>query len=202
MEEFKSNSYKSRDPIKKTDQEVEKREKIITGSAKVVKKSGFERFLDTLKDAGKRVINDIVIPAAKKSLSDGINNMTDIMIYGEPQHRGTTTVGRTVSYRSYYDSRDRDRRSEVVSRQSRVAARDYDDIILETRGEADAVLNEMTETIGKYDYVKVADLYDLVGLSHSYTDNNYGWDDLRDAYVERVPDGYRLRLPRPMSIDR
>ena len=71
----------------------------------------------------------------------------------------------------YYDDRDR-RDSGNVSRTR--TGYDYDDIILESRGEAEDVLERMDELIATYQVVSVADFYDLVGVSGNYTDNKYG----------------------------
>jgi hypothetical protein len=49
--------------------------------------------------------------------------------------------------------------------------------------------------------VSVADFYDLVGVDGTYTDNKYGWTNIRNAYVNRVRDGYVIKLPRAISLD-
>ena len=72
--------------------------------------------------------------------------------------------------------------------------------MLESRGEADAVLSRMDEIMEEYDIVRVADLYDLVGITGDYTDNKYGWTNIRDAKVVRVRDGYKIQLPRAMPL--
>ena len=54
----------------------------------------------------------------------------------------------------------------------------------------------MDELIDTYGQVSVADLYDLVGKSCNYTDNNYGWTNLRNAEPVRVRDGYMLKMPK------
>ena len=78
----------------------------------------------------------------------------------------------------------------------------YDNIVLESRGDAESVLDSMGEIIDQYGMVKVADLYDLVGLTGSYTDNNYGWTNLSTAHVVRLNDGgYLIKLPRALPID-
>ena len=59
----------------------------------------------------------------------------------------------------------------------------------------------MDELIDTYGNVSVADLYDLVGKSSEYTDNKYGWTNLRNAEPVRVRDGYMLKLPKPGPID-
>ena len=77
----------------------------------------------------------------------------------------------------------------------------YDDIILETRGEAEEVLERMEELIETYGIVSVADLYDLVGITGNYTDNKYGWTNIRNAEPVRVRDGYMLKLPKALPIN-
>ena len=63
------------------------------------------------------------------------------------------------------------------------------------------MLDRMNEIVETYGLVKVADLYDLVGLTCNYTDNKYGWTSLRTADIVRVRDGYTLKLPKAMPID-
>ena len=81
------------------------------------------------------------------------------------------------------------------------AARILDDIILESRGEAEDVLERMDELIATYQLVSVADFYDLVGVSGNYTDNKYGWTDIRNASVIRVRDGYMIKLPKALPLN-
>ena len=59
-------------------------------------------------------------------------------------------------------------------------------------------MDGMLETYG---VVSVADMYDLVGITCNYTDNKYGWTNLRNAEPVRVRDGYMLKLPKAGPID-
>ena len=68
-------------------------------------------------------------------------------------------------------------------------------------GEARDVLARMDELIDTYGMVSVADLYDLVGISGNYTDNKYGWTNIKSARIVRVRDGYRIEMPRAMVIE-
>jgi hypothetical protein len=77
----------------------------------------------------------------------------------------------------------------------------YDDVTIDNRGEAEMLLREMKNTINRYGMVRVADLYDFVGITGDPTDNKYGWTDLRNVEVVRVRNGYKLDLPRAMPID-
>ena len=73
--------------------------------------------------------------------------------------------------------------------------------VFDTRKEAEEVLDRMDDLIDTYGVVSVADLYDLVGISGNYTDNKYGWTNLRNADVQRVRDGYLLKLPKALPFD-
>ena len=105
-----------------------------------------------------------------------------------------------VSYRSYSD-RDRrdDRRNDYARNRSRY---DFDDIILDDRGEAEEVLRQLDLLIADYGVASVSDLYDLVGATAPYTGNRYGWTNLRNAQAVRLHDGgYLLKMPRATLID-
>ena len=78
---------------------------------------------------------------------------------------------------------------------------DFDEIILDKRVEAEEVIDQMFLLLEKYDMVTVADLYDLVGIASNYTDEKWGWTDLRGAGASRVSGGYLLELPRPEPIN-
>ena len=59
----------------------------------------------------------------------------------------------------------------------------------------------MDELISSYRVVSVADFYDLAGITPEYTDNKYGWTDIRSANIVRVRDGYMIKLPRAVPLD-
>ena len=68
----------------------------------------------------------------------------------------------------------------------------FDDIILDSRGEAEEVLSHLVDLVDDYGMASVADLYDLVGITSNFTDNKYGWTNLSSASVSRVRDGYLI----------
>ena len=114
--------------------------------------------------------------------------------------RANKSTASRVSYRSYYD-RQRDDRGSRYSQPRQVGGYNYDDIILETRGEAEEVLSRMDELVETYNMVSVADLCDLVGATCKWTDNKYGWTDIRSAHVIRTRDGYMIKLPKALPLD-
>jgi hypothetical protein len=88
----------------------------------------------------------------------------------------------------------------VMSRQAR-ARHDFDEIVLESRTEAEEVIDRLFDLVSRYESATVADLYELVGLASSHTDHKWGWTDLRGAGVSRVRGGYLLDLPDPHPLN-
>ena len=101
-----------------------------------------------------------------------------------------------VSYQKYYDSGKKD----YTAPKSRTSY-EYDELLFETRGDAESVLDAMNEIIAQYEVVSVADLYDLANVSNdNYAANKYGWTDIAGCRAVRVRDGYILKLPKPMPL--
>lgn len=102
------------------------------------------------------------------------------------------------SYSDFYTSMSG--QSENFSRGSR-ARHDFDDILFESRGEAEDVLSYLVDLTIDYGVASVADFYDLSGIESQFTDNKYGWTNLRDACIDRVRNGYIIRLPQAKPLD-
>jgi hypothetical protein len=198
MEEFKPNSHKSKELTAVPEKKVEK---IVKGTVKSKKKNGIDKLKDNFisEDAANiktYVVMDVLIPAVKKAICDIVKNGVDMILYGE-SGRSNRRPSEYVSYDRRYLDRG-DPRFYKADR-ARIGY-SYDDIILETRGEAEDVLARMDELIEIYGMVSVADLYDLVGITGNYTDNKYGWTNIRNAEPVHVRDGYMLRLPKVTSL--
>ena len=205
MTDYKANSHKVREEQKS--KEVVKKDIQPVAKAKTKKKSEVKKFADVfiaedITSVKDYIVNDVLIPAAKKAISDIVTNGIDMILYGEARgkDRRSSSGGSRVSYTKYYD-RDRDRDRDYDRNRTRRSVYDYDDIILDTRGEAEDVLNRMDDLIDAYGVVSVADLYDLVGVQGNYTDNKYGWTNLRNAEVRRTRDGYLIKLPKALPFD-
>lgn len=199
MENYQPNSFKSK---QEATTERKRPTKIVTGKVKPKKKSELRKFTDVFvsEDAANvkdYIFMDVLIPAVKKAISDIVTDGIRMILYGESGSKNSSTAASKVSYRSYYDEPRHSANRGSLNR----STYNYDDVILESRGEAEAVIMQMDDIVATYGFVKVADLYDLVGITGSYTDNNYGWTDIRSASVVRVRDGYMIKLPRALPID-
>lgn len=198
MEDYKSNSLKSKEDAAKEERKVEK---VISAGVTTRKKSEMRKFTDEfisedVANVKNYILLDVLIPAIKKAISDIVVNGIDMILYGETGHTHKSN-GSKPSYRSYYDEKN----STNYSKPSYRTVYSFDDICLENRGDAEEVLDGMIDILDKYGMVSVADMYDLVGITGNYTDNKYGWLDLRSAGIDRNRDGsYSLRLPKVVPL--
>ena len=208
IHEFPSNSDKS-----KRKEEQIRLEKVVTGNVRQKKKSLgkqlSETFLeDDARSVGDHLFWDILIPAAKNLVSDMVTNAIDMFFWGGDGGRRDTRTYRDrgksyVSYSSCYErDRKRDRYSVSASdhRRNRGVRYDFSDIIFDNRRDAEEVLSIMIDHLDQYDEVTVADFYDLAGQDSTYTDRDWGWDNLGSSYVDRVRDGYIIKFPRPIGL--
>lgn len=201
--DYKPNSKRYKNGETNAPVERKKVEKVVKGTVKTRKKSGVSKLKDTfisedVSNVKSYIVMDVLIPAAKKAISDIVRDGIDMILYGDT-HRGRSSSGASyVSYRSYSDRDRRDSRYESSRARS---VYEPDDIVLDSRVEAETVLDRMNELIDTYGIVSVADLYDLVGKSCDYTANNYGWTNIRNAEPVRVRDGYLLKMPKVGPID-
>ena len=197
------NSHQGRADAKaKQALEGKRAEKVIRGTVKT-RKNTTRNLLDTfLAEDAPNIWNyikyDVLVPCIKKGFYDIIVGSLDMGLFGGRSNNTKRSTADRVSYRDY-NGVSRDDRNYNRSRSS--AGYSYDDIVLETRGEAEAVLARMDEIMDEYQIVRVADMYDLVGITGEHTDNKYGWTDIRNAAIERTRDGgYRIKMPRALPI--
>lgn len=202
MEEYKSNSFKSREKQEKKLPEKKNIEKVAVGKTK--KKSGVRKFADVfvsedVDNVKSYIVMDVLIPSIKKAISDIVTNGIDMMLYGESGRTRKNSTASKISYGSYYNRDDRRRDSGY---RGRTSVYDYDDILFDTRGDAEAVLDAMYDIIDTYGVVSVADFYELADVStDNFAANKYGWSSLEGSRVMRMRDSYVLKLPKATAIN-
>jgi hypothetical protein len=181
-------------------------ERVTSGDPIRKRKSLRKQFSETFvagdaKSAIAYVVMDVLLPAAKDMIVEAGSQGIEKLIFGDTRRRRGSTppqAGPTgyVSYNRYSMGAARDAAERVMSRQSR-ARHNFDEIVLEERAEAEEVIDRLFDLVSRYESASVADLYELVGIVPSHTDNKWGWTDLRGSGVSRVRDGYLLDLPDP-----
>lgn len=184
---------------------VTKKQKVIKGTATIRKKPLGKRIAELFgAESGQNIfdylIGDILIPAAKNTLSDFVSEGVDMALGIDTRRRrrdprdryGRVDYG--VAYRG--DRRD-DRRRDNRDRRDRTPST-YEDIIFETRADANRAIGSMCDIIESYGQASIGDLFDAAGISGGdYTDRRWGWYNISTARITPVRGGYMLDLPKP-----
>lgn len=204
MEDYKSNSHKSKEQPKLPEKRTGK---VVSGTVKTKKKNEIRKFTDIfvaadLAAVGEHLLYEVAVPAVKRLIEDLTINGVGKLLWGKDSvSRGSGGYGSglpKVSYGSFYDKKDpRSPRDD-----NRVSGRfDYDDLVYLSRGDAEMVLTQMDEMLDRFKVVTVLDMYDAAGKTAPYTADKYGWSDLHDAKVVPVRGGYVIKLPRAYPVD-
>ena len=201
---YTPNSHKYKEQQNASPTEEKKVTKVVNGPVKT-KRNDVRKLADIfisedISNVKSYIFMDVLVPAIKKAIYDIITNGIDMFLYGGSGKGRNNQPGAKVSYRNYYEQKNNGgyRASDNV-RQSN--AFDYDDIVFNNRGEAEAALQQMKDIVARYGIVTVNDLYEMTPLSAPYTSQKYGWMDVSNVDIVRVRDGYILKLPRAVPID-
>lgn len=217
MEEFPNNSLDPKIqrpvPTGKADSGDKKViQKIVTdGSTVRRKKTLIERvtgaFVVEGKTIGQSIVQDILIPAFKDTISDAIINGVERAVHGEVRsttrrtnHRGPVGNSSNISYNRYAADNRRHEPERPIANRGR-GGHHFDEIELRSRAEGQAILRQMDEIVKRYGHVSVSDLYEMVSLDAEFTDERWGWTDLFGSDVRRLRSGnYALILPPTEAI--
>lgn len=200
-------SIKNKDTeVNKKDTKPEIQKVVKKGKTKIREKSEISKIAssivsDEVMNIKQYAIYDVIIPVIKDTLSQLGKGCIDMFFYGEIRSSSSRRSGSNaskVSYRDYYEDR-RDTRRESRPISSRIS---YDTLTWEYREDAVDVLDRMDEIVEQYGVVRVADLFEMAGVTgNGPTDHNYGWTSITTASVERDRHGeYYIKLQRPSPI--
>ena len=175
-------------------------EKVIQGNVRTRKRSMGKRMRDIFISEDAETIRsyillDVIVPEIKEIIMETVN----VILFGgtkpTPKKKGQTYV----SYSSYSSPSYKNSQKQIEKRNT---VNDLNDVIFESRGEAEEVLSSLVDIVNDYEIATVADFYDLVGITGSFTDNKYGWPNFQGVTVSRARGGgYVINLPRPIFID-
>jgi len=177
-------------------------QKVVEGVAVQKPKSLGRRFKalfsgGELKGATRYIVADVLLPALKNMIVDATSKGVERVVYGDtPRRRMDAPSHSRVSYNSPLVDRYA-RRPAMLPDQPpyRQRRQEIGDIILSSRGDAELVIERLTDIIDKYEVASVADLHELVGLPSSHVDNKWGWTGLTYANIRQIREGYLIDLP-------
>lgn len=203
--EFPPNSEASRKQVS----EEKNLTQVTSGRVVQKKKSLRKQFKDTFvagdaRSAAQYMVLDVLLPAARDMVVEAVDAGFRRLVFGDsyrrrgatPPQSGPTGYVQYNRYSGIMGGRSQTGPQRAMSREAR-ARHDFDEIVLESRVEAEEVIDRLFEVISRYESASLADLYELVGLPSAHTDYKWGWTDIRGAGVSRIRDGYVLDLPDP-----
>lgn len=211
MTDYKDNSQRSRDEKVAAASKAERKvEKVVSGETKRREKKRASKVADSFLQNDVRsvwyyIVDDILIPAAKRTITDTFHNFVDMMIYGEAGGHGRDARNGSstrAAYYAYYDDRRGGRRESTSGRMRSKSTYAFDDVTYSNRGDCELVLDRMDEIIQDTGAVSVAEFLELSGYDPEHTDWKYGWDSLRGAIPKRLPGGdWMIMMPKATLID-
>lgn len=207
--EYTPNSYKYKEEQKAAAERAadKKIEKVVVGTATTKKKGELSKFAgkifspEDMSDIKAHLVDDVLIPGIKNTILDIIIDGASRALGGRGRGRTTySSGGSKVSYRDFYGGGS-DRPAVAGGNASSRPRFDFDEIIYPTRGDAEAVRDQMTDVIERYGFVTVGDMYDMSNLPQPWTSQKYGWTSIVHSSVIPVRDGYVIKLPKASPIE-
>ena len=201
--------------------EVTKKEKpkqVLAEPPKKRKKGLMERLVvgflgpDGLPGIGAYLNEEIIVPSIKNIIVEAVTSGINMAVFGDrskvsPRSQNSAYDPNRTVYRpqqtQYHTRTSRfttaqpapTKRPPEVIQEVRYLVDEYP---IESHHVANDVLVTLQEYADKYDYVSVADYYDILGVNSVHTDHNYGWsfDNIVKATVVPLRGGnYIINFP-------
>lgn len=188
-----------------SDRAKEKKEIVSVAKARVKRESTAKKVVGEIiredaRSVGETVLWDVIIPTVKNLISDTVTRGIESMLYGgDSRPRSRSSYSDYSGYSRPKGTRDRpaERRER---RSTRRAEPERNEIIFDTRSDANDVIDRMSDLIDQYGQVSLADLNALIGASSNFIDDNWGWTDMGSFDVRQVRDGFMLIHDEPQSL--
>lgn len=148
----------------------------------------------------------VILPSLKSMVFDSITKGTEKALFGEDSSRynQASRVTGPIQYSMISTQNARGQTNQLralsPSRDGRDDRRQAEVWVIPSRGEAELVLDSLEMQIKQYGRATVADYYELINKTSLYTDNNWGWVDLRGTRIERAQGGYILTFPNAIPV--
>jgi hypothetical protein len=189
-------------------QEEKKVDPVVTGVVIQRKRSPFAKLMQgfVTEDSGsvtEYLILEVLVPAAKSLIYDIFTQGLEKKLYGDARPKSPNQRSHVnYSTRSSVTPTVRYGTASNVTPLTRVQRinHDFSDRIVSSRAEAEDVLDRLRDLINDYGVATVNDFYDLMGLTGEFTDDKWGWYDMRNARINPVRGGYTFRLPKTVQV--
>lgn len=180
------------------------KKRVAKGKVVVRKRKEPSPMADSFSAAWGYICEDILLPAAKDMISDAVSGGVDQILFGgerkTSRRKSHSSSSASFNYNSISSGRKTQRAERKHVYRSR-GAHDLTQYILDDRRDAEDVIDFLFSCLQDYEVATVSDFKGAVGVSPTYTDENWGWTELRGARAVRVREGYIIDLPNPKKLD-
>jgi hypothetical protein len=117
------------------------------------------------------------------------------------QHEGAIILGTRSELLAMLERAQQLLLKATESKHSVIADERVRSVVLLTKVDAVKVVASLVQLLVKNGMATIGDLYNLVGLSGNYKDEQWGWRDLSNSGITKTDKGYELVLPRTSLIN-
>lgn len=178
---------------------------VNVSSGKRVKDAFIQKDGKTIRDYA---FFDVFIPSVKRTIYDLVTRIFGMALFGD---RGANTSYNSggvdyarpyqqVAYRADGTAYKPINQQVPSSRPTAPTGFEYESWVFSNRGDAEAVLNQLTDIIETYGFATIVDLYDSVGKAAPYTADNFGWRSMTGCEAKLCSGGWRLSMTKPSPI--
>lgn len=204
--QFEGNSHKGKTM---SGSEPPKIEPVVSKKPLITKKkwSILDCFYNTSeKSFGEYFVQDLLVPNVNKMIGTVLHEaVTKIFGVGHgfgptsPYHYTNWGWGSNPNYVNY-SAQSTASAMQKTTPQRPQAGTDLGSYAMQTREDAENVLEGLEAYIEQYDVVPVSAFFSLIGVTAPYTYNDYGWSSLAEAKVISVGNGFAIHFPKPVRI--
>ncbi len=160
-------------------------------------------FVDDIKGAVEDAFMKKVVPSLRDSALNGLHALLDSMFAGK---------GRSVSGSSGYADISRqilntgtrmvDYNRNQQQNVSSINAPVHGTLLFNCEEDAMLLLSKMKQAIEDGGWVSVLTVYSWIGENIGHTYANFGWSSTAGARITHTSDGWELKLPRAVQVQR
>lgn len=204
--EYPSNNGNPLEPKESEKREKPKIKARFDGEVKRKTEHGVTKFVKQLLpdnmalDPKNYIWNELLIPFARQAILNLFGGS------GNAGYFGGYNYSRYSDPFVDYNSRYRGNQSQQHHKDQRgyaSIARGYDSVIFQTKNDAQRLLDMLDDVMREYGVLTVGDFYDILNnpdFKGTPNDYDYGWTDIRAAYVTRIHGGWSVKMPRTISL--
>lgn len=187
--------------------------KVETKGAKIRKRGLGSRLVDTFikekpEEVRKYIIKEVVVPAIMDTIYDSVMSALGMTFWQKADRRrpssGSSLGSKFTNYSAISQPSIRKERTPAYGG-SKGSLKSFDNLVFDSKGEAEDVRDSMIEALDRYGYLTVLEFYDIAQVTvDNFTDQNWGWKRDSIGQMKILGDsanGYYINLPRCEPLD-